>query len=112
MTALLQAFLASPELQAVVAVAIVSGIVWVWKKVGKLPSGAAALQKRLVAAVTSVLVVAAGEWLRATQTGTAIEWGRIVPAVVLAFIAATGWHTLLKAARKRKPIPSDTPPPA
>ena len=44
MTQLLQQFLDSPDLQALVTAAVVWGVVWVWKRVGKLPSGEAALR--------------------------------------------------------------------
>jgi len=96
MDALLKEFVANAALQA----AVIGAVVWVviagLKKGGILPAEGADLTKRITAAVGCVLLGAAQTWLTWQASGLPPDWGKLVAAVIVAWFAAAGAHTVTK----------------
>ena len=100
MLSVAKAFLESPELQVAVIGALTWAIMLGLKKVGIVPQEAADWPKRLYAAFTATVVGLVGAFVAAQTTGDPVDWGKLAAAVILAWVAGTGIHTLT---RKPKP---------
>ena len=96
MYAIAQCLHDKPEVAALLAGALTTVIVQIWKRVAQLPSGEAALRKRVGAFITALLLGIVDQ----VATGQ-LDWGRLVTVVLLAWLAAAGIHsTALRRAKK------------
>ena len=99
MLAIAKAFLDNPELQVAVIGALTWAIMLGLKKVGVIPVEGANWPKRLYAAFTAGVVGLVGAFVAAQTTGDPVDWGKLAAAVILAWVAGTGIHTLTRKAK-------------
>lgn len=96
MTTILKAFLDEPALQAAVVGLVVWAILRGLKAAGVLIYEGEDRYNRIKAAVASALVGLAGSAVAHWSTGAPVDWAKLAVAVVLAWIGATGIHTLTR----------------
>ena len=96
MLSIAKALIDSPELQAVAAGAVVWLILFALKKSGVVIAEGKDLEKRLGVVALSGLVLAAKAFVAWQMHGTQPDIGRIIAALVVAWVSATAAHTLTK----------------
>lgn len=96
MKGIMEAFLNDPAFQSSVVAVVTWAIIKGAKKLGWLPARGAKIKKRISAAVTATLVALCAAWLAHVGSGAPVDFGALVPAIVIAWVSATGLHTLTK----------------
>mgnify|MGYP001576198705 CR=1 FL=1 len=96
MISLAKAFLDNPELQVAVIAPLTTAIVQGLKKLGIIKATPAKWRTRIAAALMAGGVGYVGLWLAAQTIGTAPDWTQPIPAIILAWLAATGLRGLTK----------------
>jgi hypothetical protein len=86
----------SPELQVAVIGALTWAIMRGLKALGVIPQQGADWPKRVTAAVTAATIGLVSSWVAFQVSGTPVDWGELVAAVALAWLGATGLHTLTR----------------
>ena len=96
MLSLAQAFLDNAEFQ----VAVIGVLTWVimfgLKKVGVLPQDGADWPKRLIAALSAGVIGFVGAFVAHQVSGDAIDAGKLIAAMLIAWFGATGLHTVTR----------------